>query len=266
MAQQVAPALHGSYSDEVGRHLFQVAASLTALAGVCAYDASRQALAQRYFVHALRMAKASGDRGLGGYVVALMSNQAMSMSEYRRVIQYTNTALRGARGDLSPALRADLSTMQARAFARMGDRPSCHAAMTEAETLAGVIRRGAEPEETSYVQEGLVEVQLSEALRQLDDLCAAEEYAMEAVSSAHLAHTRGQVHRYAGLAVIRAQRSRVDEALPAAWEMLGRVSGMESGRLNDRVRSVRNALDRRSAEPDVREFVEQADVHLGLVL
>lgn len=267
LSQQVAPALlHGTYNDSVGRRLFQTAASLAALAGVCAYDASRQALAQRYFLQALRMAKASGDRGLGGYVLALMSNQAMSMSEYQRVIQYANTALHRTRGDLSPALQADLYTMQARAFARLDDRPACHGHMTKAETLAGRIRHAEEPAETSYVQAGLVETQLSEALRQLGDLTAAEEYALESVRTAHLAHTRGQVHRYAGLAVIRAQRSRVDEALPAAWEMLERAGGMESGRLNDRVRSVRDALARRSTEPEVRAFVEQADGQLMLEL
>jgi hypothetical protein len=81
-----------------------------------------------------------------------------------------------------------------------------------------------------------------------------------------LAHTRGQVHRYAGLAVIRAQRSRVDEALPAAWEMLRRVGGMESERLNDRVKTVRDAVGRRSTEPQVRAFVEQADGQLMLGL
>lgn len=263
LSQQVAPILlHGSYSDAVGRKLFQAAGSLAALAGVCAYDASRQALAQRYFLQALRMAKASGDRSLGGYVVALMSNQAMSMRQYERVVQYVNTALHGTSGDLSPALKADLYTMKSRAFARLGDRASCHAHMAQAENLAGRIRWDDEPDETSYVQVGLVETQLSEALRQLGDLTAAERYAAESVRTASLAHMRGQVHRYAGLAIIQIQQSRVDEALPAAWEMLRRASGTESVRLNDRVRSVRDALALRSGEPEIREFIEQADAQL----
>ncbi len=54
-------------------------------------------MAQRYFFHALRMAKASGDRGFGGYVVALLANQALYLGLYRQVIQYAETALRGAR-------------------------------------------------------------------------------------------------------------------------------------------------------------------------
>src|SRR5690606_37425798 len=145
LADQVAPALAGSYSDATGRRTHRTVGSLTALAGICAYDASRQALAQRYFLAALRMAKASGDRRFGGYVVALLANQAMAAAEYRLVIQYCETALRAAHGALTPALVSDLCTMQARAYARLGDQQACHAQMTRAETAAGHIRRDESP-------------------------------------------------------------------------------------------------------------------------
>ncbi|WP_344162263.1 transcriptional regulator [Nocardiopsis rhodophaea] len=266
LAERVAPVLSASYSDATGRKLYRTVGSLTALAGICAYDASRQALAQRYFLSALRMAKASADRRFGGYIVALLANQAMSQAEYRLVIQYCETALRAAGGDLTPALVSDLCTMQARAYARLGDQQACHAQMTRSESMAGRIRVGEEPDETSYVQPGLVETQHSEALRQLGDLAAAEEYASEAVRTADQAHLRGQVHRYAGLAIVRAQRGAVDEALEPAREMLERVRGMESGRLHDRVRQVRGALAGRSSEPEVREFAQRADAELGLGL
>jgi hypothetical protein len=88
---------------------------LTALAGICAYDADLQGVAQRYFFHALRMAKASGDRGFGGYVVALLASQALYLGLHRQVIQYAETALRSARQHLTPALVTDLSTLHAKA-------------------------------------------------------------------------------------------------------------------------------------------------------
>lgn len=266
LGERVTPMLSASYSDVIGRRLYRAVGSLAALAGICAYDASRQALAQRYFLAALRMAKASSDRRFGGYVVALLANQAMSQAEYRLVIQYCETALRAAHGDLTPALTSDLCTMQARAYARLGDRLQCHAQMARSESMAGRIRLSEEPSETSYVQPGLVETQHAEALRRLGDLPAAEDYATEAVRTAGSAHPRGQVHRYAGLAIIRAQRGNVDAALEPAHQMLDRVRGMESGRLNDRVASVRKALASRSEEPGVREFAEQADAQLRLGL
>lgn len=258
--------LSASFSDATGRRLYRTVGSLTALAGICAYDAPRQALAQRYFLSALRMAKASADRRFGAYVVALLANQAMAAAEYRLVIQYCETALRAAGPDLTPALVSDLCTMQARAYARLGDQRSCHAQMARSESMSGRIRIEEEPEETSYVQPGLVETQHSEALRQLGDLGAAEEYADEAVRTGGQAHLRGQVHRYAGLAVIRAQRGRVHEAVEPAREMLARVRGMESDRLQDRVHQVRRAIAGRSRDPEVREFAEQADEELRLGL
>ncbi|TDQ45388.1 transcriptional regulator [Actinorugispora endophytica] len=266
LARHATEALNASYPDATGRRLHRTVGGLTALAGICAYDARRQALAQRYFFAALRMAKASGDRGFGAYVVALLANQAMSMGEYRLVIQYSETALRATGASLSPALVSDLCTMQARAYARIGDRLACHAQMTRSESAAGHIRTGEEPSEASYVQPGLVETQHAEALRQLGDLTAAERYAVESLAMVEQAHPRGQVHRFAGLAMVRAQAGRVDEALEPAWQMLARVRGMESGRLHDRVRSVRSALVSRSAEPGVREFAEHADAELRLPL
>jgi hypothetical protein len=114
LALQVAPLVKGSYDDATGRELFRAAGGLAALAGICAYDADFQGTAQRYYFQALRMAKASGDRGFGGYVIALLTNQALYLGRNRQVIQYAETALRGAHGSLSAALVTDLNSLQAR--------------------------------------------------------------------------------------------------------------------------------------------------------
>ena len=154
---------------------------LTALAGICAYDADLQGIAQRYLFQSLRMAKASGDRGFGGYVVALLANQALYRGLHSQVIQYAETALRGARQYLTPALITDLNTLQAKAYARIGDRGGCHASMRAPEEMSSRIRPGDEPPETSYVQAGLVDVQHADALARLGDLTAARSYAEQSV-------------------------------------------------------------------------------------
>ncbi|HEY0932447.1 MAG TPA: transcriptional regulator, partial [Trebonia sp.] len=74
LAVHAAPLVRGAYDDPTGRDLYRAAGGLAALAGICAYDADLQGIAQRYFFQALRMAKASGDRGFGGYVIALLAN------------------------------------------------------------------------------------------------------------------------------------------------------------------------------------------------
>jgi hypothetical protein len=211
-----APLLKGSYDDATGRRLYRAVGGLTALAGICSYDADLQGVAQRYFFHSLRMAKASGDRGFGGYVVALLANQALYLGSHRQVIQYAETALRGARQYLTPALVTDLNTLQAKAYARMGDRAGCLASMRRSEEMASHIRRDDEPPETGYVQPGLVEVQHADALARLGDLTVARGYAERAVAVAGESHLRGQVHRLATLATILAGQGEADAAADIA--------------------------------------------------
>ena len=64
--------------------------SPVAIAGICAYDSNAQGLAQRYFHQALRLAKASGDRGLGAYVIALLVNQSLFMRDYRQAVAFAH--------------------------------------------------------------------------------------------------------------------------------------------------------------------------------
>ena len=56
---EAAPLLLGSYSDEVGRALFGASAELTRLAGWMAFDTGQQEAAQRYYIQALRLARAA---------------------------------------------------------------------------------------------------------------------------------------------------------------------------------------------------------------
>ena len=255
---RVAPLLRDSYDDATGRQLMRAAGGVAAIAGISMYDTDRQAAAQKYFFDALRLAKASGDRGFGGYVVALLANQSMCLGRYRQVIQYAETAMRGARGYLSPALASDLCTLQAKAYARMGDSAGCHEQMRRAEDMAGRILLTEEPPETGYVQRGLVEVQHAEALRTLGDLAPAQAYAEEALSTADLSHLRSQVHRHATLAMVLAARGDAEAAAGAAHQMLDRTKGMESRRVRDRVVAVSGAINALGDSMAAREFAERA--------
>ncbi|MFI0484906.1 transcriptional regulator [Actinomadura sp. 9N215] len=256
---QVGPLVRGGYDDNTGRELLRATGGLVALAGVSAYDADRQALAQRYLLHALRMAKASGHRGFGGYCLALLANQAMYRGDYRRVLQYAQTALRGADGHLSPALVVDLHTLQAKAHAWIGDTRGSHRHMTQAEGIQ--IRPENEPPETGYVQPGLVETQHAEVLRRLGDLTAAETYAEQAVRASNGTHLRGQAHRLATLAQVQGDRGNVENAAATGQQMLDHTAGMESGRIHDRVTGLVRALAPYDTG-DVRAFRERAELQV----
>ncbi|WP_405782266.1 transcriptional regulator [Streptomyces sp. NBC_00859] len=235
-----APLLRGTYGDATGRELLRATGGLVAIAGICAYDSDAQGLAQRYFHQALRLAKASGDRALGAYVVALLVNQALFMGEHRQAVAFAEAALRTAGRALTPALGSDLHAMQAKAYACLGDGGSALACIGRAEAAAGRIRPGSEPDETGYVQPGLVHVQVAEALLTLGDLPAARSHAVAAAGAP--AHDRGRVHRLATLARIELRQGDADRGVATAEEMAFQARGMESRRLRDRLRGVRDDL------------------------
>nr|WSX52747.1 transcriptional regulator [Streptomyces sp. NBC_00974] len=240
LGTETAPMLRGSYSDDLGRSLHRATGSLVAVAGICAYDSDAHGLAQRYFHQSLRLAKASGDRGLGAYVIALIVNQSLHLREFRQAVAFAEAALRSAGRYTTPALAADLYAMQAKAYAQLGDTAAALACIHKAEAAAERIRPGTEPDETGYVQPGLVNVQVAEALLGLGDLRAAHEQAAAAVGT--LAHDRGRVHRLAMLCEIQLRQGEADQAVAAAAEMAERAKGMESLRLRDRLRAVREQL------------------------
>ncbi|MFF5446701.1 transcriptional regulator [Streptomyces sp. NPDC012888] len=240
LGSETAPMLRGSYPDGLGRMLHRASGSLVAVAGICAYDSDAHGMAQRYFHQALRLAKASGDRGLGAYVIALIVNQSLFLREYRQAVAFAEAALRAAGRHTTPALTADLYAMQAKAYAQLGDTGAALGCIRRAEAAAERIRPGSEPDETAYVQPGLVNVQVAEALLSLGDLDAAHEQAAAAVGNP--AHDRGRVHRLAMMCEIQLRQGEADRAVVSAAEMAERARGMESLRLRDRLRAVREQL------------------------
>ncbi|MFJ8587022.1 transcriptional regulator [Streptomyces sp. NPDC093595] len=260
---ETAPLLRGAYSDALGRQLHRATGGLVAVAGICAYDSDAHGLAQRYFHQALRLAKASGDRGLGAYVIALLVNQSLFMEEYRQAVAFAEAALRTAGQQITPALAADLYAMQAKAYAHLGDGSSALRCIRHAEAEAERIRPGREPDETGYVQPGLVNVQVAEALLSLGELGGAREHAAAAVRTP--AHDRGRVHRLAMLSQIELRQGEADRAARTAVEMAERARGMESQRLRDRLRAVREHLVE-SGCGEAREAAKRIDGALRVPL
>ena len=237
------PLLRGSYTDATGRQLHRATGGLVAIAGICAYDSDAHGLAQRYFHQALRLAKASGDRGLGAYVIALLVNQSLFMREYRQAVAFAEAALRAAGTHITPALAADLYAMQAKAYAHLGDGTSALSCIRRAERPPSASGADTSPTRPAMSQPGLVNVQVAEALLSLGDLAGSAG-----------ARRGGRGHPRArpgpGAPAGHAQppsscaRATPTGRWPPPCEMAEQARGMESQRLRDRLRAVREHLVR----------------------
>lgn len=135
---EAAPLLLGSYSDEVGRALFGASAELTRLAGWMAFDTGQQEAAQRYYIQALRLARAAADVPLGGYVLASMSLQATYRGFGDEGVDLAQAALERNRGLATARTMSFFRLVEARAHARAGD---AHAAGTALKAAEGWLER-----------------------------------------------------------------------------------------------------------------------------
>ncbi|WP_060906855.1 hypothetical protein, partial [Streptomyces scabiei] len=114
----VSGLLAGSYREAVGRELFAAVARLTELAGYMAVDTGQPGLAQRYYIQALRLAQAAGDRAYGGYVLAAsMSHLAAQLGNPREIAQLARAAQEGARGRATPRAESMFHAAEARGHA-----------------------------------------------------------------------------------------------------------------------------------------------------
>jgi transcriptional regulator with XRE-family HTH domain len=86
------------YDERTGRALHVVLAELGQLCGWAAYDAGHHALAQRYYVTALRATHSADDRPLGAHVLSLMAEQAARQGQPAEAVTLIETALAGTRG------------------------------------------------------------------------------------------------------------------------------------------------------------------------
>ncbi|MGH3899784.1 MAG: helix-turn-helix transcriptional regulator [Pseudonocardiaceae bacterium] len=121
-----------SYGEPTGRKLHVALAELGQLAGWSAYDVGKQALAQRYYIAALRAAHSADDRPLGAHVLSCMAEQAAHEGQPSEAVTLIESAFAGARGQATPRLLAELYIRQAYALGTMHDVSACSAAVSKA--------------------------------------------------------------------------------------------------------------------------------------
>ncbi|HET8661281.1 MAG TPA: hypothetical protein VFM55_20070 [Micromonosporaceae bacterium] len=134
--REVLPILHGTYTDRVGRQLLAAVAELTGQVAFMSYDIGEHGLAQRYFIQALRLAKAAEHTAFGAHILANMSTQAVYLRQPGEAVRLARAAVNGGRSRADSSVMARLHTAEACAHATAGDARSCGAALRRAEKAA----------------------------------------------------------------------------------------------------------------------------------
>ncbi|MEU3725837.1 sporulation protein, partial [Streptomyces sp. NPDC031705] len=254
-----APLLLGSYSDEVGRALFGATAELTRLAGWMAFDTGQQEAAQRYYIQALRLARAAADVPLGGYVLASMSLQATYRDFPDEGVDLAQAAVERNRGLATARTMSFFRLVEARAHAKAGDSAAAGAALRASEAWLERSREG-DPDPTwlGFYSYDRFAADAAECYRDLKLPRQVRRFTEQALSRPTEEYVRSHGLRLVVSAVAELESGNLDAACAAgtrAVEVAGRIS---SARTNEYVRDLLHRLEPYGDEPRVAELRERA--------
>ncbi|MFC1415299.1 transcriptional regulator [Streptacidiphilus cavernicola] len=251
----VSGLLAGTYREDTGRALFAAVARLTELAGYMAIDTGQPGLAQRYYIQALRLAQAAGDRAYGGYVLAAsMSHLAAALGNPREIAQLARAAQEGARGEATPTAMAMFYVAEARGHALLGDARSCEAVAGRAVEAMEHSRPDDDPEWIGHFDAAYLADELAHCHRDLDQ---PKQSARQA-ESALRGHPETRVRRRAVdlvlLATAQLRMRDVEQSCETAARAVELLSGLRSARGAEYLDEFRKKLEPYREQRAVREF------------
>ncbi|MFG2141308.1 regulator [Streptomyces sp. NPDC048650] len=244
LEHEAEPMLRGTYGEGTGRRLFAAAADLTRLAGWTSYDIAAHGLAQRYFVQALRLAQAAGDRAYGAYVLVTMSRQAVYLGHGREAVQLARVAQQGVGSSAPPVVAALLHAAEARGHGLMSEARACTAALVRAERALEAARPG---DETPYWARFFDEAQLADELahchRDLQQYRTASQHAERSLQLRSASFARSRLFCRVVLATARLGLGELEQACTLGAEAALQASEMRSARAHEYVRDFERRLE-----------------------
>lgn len=244
LEHEAEPMLRGSYGEATGRRLFSAAADLTRLAGWTSYDIAAHGLAQRYFVQALRLAQAAGDRGYGSYVLMTMSRQAVYLGHGREAVQLARVAQQGIGSSAPPVVQAILHAVEARGHGVLGEARTCTTALARAERALETARTGDEtPHWARYFDEAQLADEFGHCHRDLQHYRIAAQHAERSLQLRSPAYARSRLFCQVVLASARLGLGELDQACSLGAEAAQQASEMRSVRATEYVRDFERRLE-----------------------
>ncbi len=254
------------YDERTGRTLHVALAELGQLCGWTAYDAGHHALAQRYYVAALRATHSADDRPLGAHVLSCMAEQAARQGQPAEAVTLIETAVAGTRGQQTPALLAELYGRQAYASATLGDASGCTAANSKLLTQIERLRSADEPSYLYWVNPANMTSEVGNSLRQLGQADRAATMLEEGIAMFDNSLPRGRQGYLIALADVLARPGKqrdLDAAAARGMEAIQLAENLDSTRSVGLIRNLSHQMTPHAQVPAVRDFLERARVLLA---
>ncbi|MFJ3693181.1 regulator [Streptomyces sp. NPDC090052] len=244
LEHEAEPMLRGTYGETTGRRLFAAAADLTRLAGWTSYDIAAHGLAQRYFVQALRLSQAAGDRAYGSYVLVTMSRQAVYLGHGREAVQLARVAQQGIGSSAPPIVQALLHAVEARGHGVLSEVRACTASLARAERALEAARPGDEvPYWARFFDEAQLADEFGHCHRDLQQYRPAAQYAERSLQLRAPAFARSRLFCRVVLATARLGLGELDQACALGAESAQQAGEMRSVRAVEYVREFERRLE-----------------------
>lgn len=255
LADEVTPLLkHGAYTAKVGAQLFSAAAEMTLLAGWMAFDLEQHAIAQRYLIQALSLAKAASDEALGGEVLAAMASQAAYLGDGPDTVDMARAAARSARRAGSQTLLSEALAAEAHGHALSQDPRMSAAVLGQSHAALDRARPGAEPSWLGYFDAAYLHARTGRVLLDCGDPSGGAAAMRESLEMKD-GYERGQVFNLAVLAGSLIEAGQVDEGCAVGQRAVAASASMRSARVMRELGQLRSRAALLDAAP-ARDLVD----------
>lgn len=253
----VFPMLQGSYSDTVGRELMAVTAQLCNVCAIMSFDCGQHGLAQRYWIQALRLAQASGNRALGALILGTMSQQAHHLGDAAQALELADAGYRTGLQGGSPSITARCAALQGGAYALSGDQRACATACAVAERA---LDRAVPADEPDWIRFFTPEKLSAEMMYMASDL--GRQHDVQRLGADAIASAGAERPRVLRTAVLAASYlpsesnsgGDADRAAELLCQVIHTLGSVHSTVVLHRVNSVRRALAAHASRPSVQEL------------
>ncbi|MFI1967824.1 regulator [Streptomyces cinnamoneus] len=258
LEHETEPMLRGTYGETTGRRLFAAAADLTRLAGWTSFDIAAHGLAQRYYVQALRLAQAAGDRAYGSYVLVTMSRQAVYLGHGREAVQLARVAQQGVGSSAPPVVQSLLHAVEARGHGVLGEVRACSASLARAERALETSRTGEDlPHWARFFDEAELADEFAHCHRDLQQHRAAAQHAERSLQLRSPAYARSRLFCRVVLASARLGLGELEQACALGVEAAQQAAEMRSVRALEYVRDFERRLEPYRDAAAVRAYREK---------
>lgn len=255
MVNNIAPYLKATATEGVRKAMLSAAADHLYLTGYMAVDERLDLLGQSYYAKALELALAAGDHLTYCTTLRGMSVQAVELGYGQAALRYADAAS-VASPEAGPRMRAFLAGQQAHALAQTGDRSGALAmlhlaevAMEQAESKAKA-HGSYDPASLAY--------HIAQVNYELGDREGAIRALQHSEKVRSAVYRRARVRHRAMLAEWQLEEGHLEEAVQS-WNLaLDDFPHVQSGRADDRFRTMLSATLPHRRNPHVRELLDRA--------